>query len=261
VELTSILGLIFVALAVGLIIVFATAGRVRTGRTLREIQAFTRLRKALGLAVESGMRMHVSLGRGDLTGLEAGSALMGLAMQERMARAASVSDRPPVATSGSGSIGILSRDTFAAAYRSLGAESQFDPNSGRVVGLTPFSYAAGALPVIHDEQVSANLIAGHIGSEVALLNEAAERSGSLTVAGTDDITGQAVLYGTAQEPLIGEELYAGGAYLGAGPVHEASLRAQDVLRILVIALILLASLIYLLGLDQAIANLAQGLVP
>lgn len=55
---------------------------------------------------------------------------------------------------------------------------------------------------------------GNFGSEAALINEAAERSGSLTLAGTDTIPGQAVLYATAQEPLIGEEVFAGGNILG-----------------------------------------------
>ena len=182
-------------------------------------------------------------------------------MQDRVARAASISDRPPITTTGNGSLGILARDTFSGAYRSLGAEAQFDPTSGRVVGLTPLSYAAGTLPVIHDEQVSANLVAGHVGSEIALLTEAAERSGSLTVAGTDDITGQAVLYATATEPLIGEEVFAGGAYLGAGPMHESSLRAQDMLRIFVIILILLASLLNFTGLDSQFLNLLPGVSP
>ena len=47
---------------------------------------------------------------------------------------------------------------------------------------------------------------------------------------TDNIPGQAILYATAHEPLIGEELYAGGAYIDAGPMHVSSLQAQDVVR-------------------------------
>jgi hypothetical protein len=37
-------------------------------------------------------------------------------------------------------------------------------------------------------------------------------------------------------------MYAGGAYLGAGPMHEASLHAQDVFRWVIAGLIILFAL-------------------
>jgi hypothetical protein len=43
--------------------------------------------------------------------------------------------------------------------------------------------------------------------------------------------------------LIGEELYAVGAYLKTGPIHIASLRAQDLLRWVIILAILLGSIL------------------
>jgi hypothetical protein len=258
VNITNIFGFVFVVLTVGLVIILAVAGRNRPGRHLREIPAFSRLRRTVGLAVEAGTRLHVSLGRGEIIGVEAASALVGLSMQERIARAASVSDRPPISTTGNGAIGVLSRDTFATTYRAMGVSDQFDPVSARVVGLTPFAYAAGVIPVVHDENITSHLILGHVGSEAALINEAAERTGSLVVAGTDHLPGQAVLYAAAQEPLIGEEVFAGGAYLGAGPTHESSLRTQDILRMVVIAFILVALVLQILGLDQILLGLFPG---
>jgi hypothetical protein len=260
-NLTGIVGLVFVLLFFGLIIVLAAITRNRPGFYLREISAFTRLRKAVGLAVEAGTRLHISVGNGPLTGLQGASSLMGLNILGRIARAASISDRPPVATSGDGSLTILAQDTLRGSYDALGAEGQYEHTSGRLAGLTPFSYAAGTLPVIHDEQISANVLIGYFGSEVALINDAAEQSASLTIAGTDSLPGQAVMYATAQEPLIGEEVFAGGAYLGSGVIHEASLRSQDMLRILVILIIVATAVLRLLGLDGAIRDMLTGLMP
>jgi hypothetical protein len=260
-NLTGIVGLVFVLLFFALIIVTALAGRNRPGFHLREIPAFARLRKAVGLAVEAGTRLHISLGNGPLTGLQGASTLMGLNVLGRIARAASISDRPPVATSGDGSITILTQDTLRGAYQALGAEGQYEHTSGRLTGLTPFSYAAGTMPVIYDEQISANVLIGHFGSEVALINDAAEQSDSLTIAGTDSLPGQAVLYATAHEPLIGEEVFAGGAYLGSGTIHEASLRTQDLLRILVVLFIIASAALTLLGLDVVITDTLAGFLP
>ena len=103
------------------------------------------------------------------------------------------------------------------------------------------------MPVIRDGQVSANVMAGHFGSEAILITDAGERAGSVTIAGTDSITGQAVLYAAAHEPLIGEEVFAGGAYLNAGPLHLASLRAQDVFRWVMIVVILVGAFARFVG--------------
>jgi hypothetical protein len=168
-------------------------------------------------------------------------------MLQRIARAASISDKPPVATSGEATQAILSQDTLSSAYSMIGAGDQYDPASGQLSGVTPFSYAAGALPVIYDQEVSINVLAGSFGSEVALITDAAERKGITSLAGSDNLPAQAILYATAEEPLIGEELYAGGAYLQAGPVHLASLRAQDILRWVLTGAILLLSAAKLVG--------------
>jgi len=87
---------------------------------------------------------------------------------------------------------------------------------------------------------------GNFGVEAALLADAAERANIFTLAASDNLATQAVLYASTQEPLIGEELYAAGAYMDAGPVHAASLTVQDILRWLIIIAILVGALVQLL---------------
>ena len=208
--------------------------------SFRDIPAFTRLRQAVALVVEDGSRLHVSLGRGALTTQHSASALAGLALLRQSARLTSAGDQPPVATSGDALLTILSQDTLRGAAISTG-QVAFDPTNGRLTGLTPFSYAAGAVPVIRDEKVSANVLMGNFGVEVALLSDAAEHTNEFVLAGSDDLTAQAVIYANAQEPLIGEEVYAAGAYLESGLLHGASLTVQDILRWLIIAAILIGA--------------------
>jgi hypothetical protein len=241
------LGLAFILLCLGLTLFYLYSGRKLTKLNLRDIPAFSHFRREVDLAVEAGKRLHVSIGRGNINDLQGGAAFIGLTVLDRCARAASNSDRPPVTTSGDGVLTILSQDTLQSTYRSLGSEQRYDPTNARLTGLNPMAYAAGAIPTIHDEHINANFFAGHIGSEIALLTEASERSRSLSVAGTDSIPAQAVLFATADEPLLGEELYAAGVYLGAGPAHSASLRMQDVLRWVLVAAIVIGAIFKLLG--------------
>ena len=88
---------------------------------------------------------------------------------------------------------------------------------------------------------------GNFGVEAALLTDAAERQSTFMLAGSDNLTAQAVIYASAQEPLIGEEVFAAGAYVESNHMHTASLTVQDILRWLVIAAILIGSLLTLAG--------------
>jgi hypothetical protein len=181
-------------------------------------------------------------------------------MLQKMISSASTGDRPPVVTTGEPSLAILAQDTIKSAYQEIGLIDQYRPTYSQLTGLTPFSYAAGAIPIVRDQKSATSILIGSFGMEVALLTDGCERSGNKSLAGTDDITAQAILFATADEPLIGEELYAGGAYVEAGPMHIASLRAQDLIRWLLVGVVIVGMLIHLLGLDQTIANLIEGLL-
>ena len=172
-------------------------------------------------------------------------AFVGLSVLGRIARSTVASDRPPVATCGESTLTILSQETLHGASNFMGAD--YDPLHGQLTGLTAYAYAVGATSLVHDEGMGANLLLGSFGTEVALIAEAGDRTDSLTLAGTDNLTGQAVLYATAQEPLIGEETYAGGAYLGVGGMHQASLIAQDILRWVIILALLVGAVLKLVG--------------
>jgi len=241
----NILGFFVVLIFFGLMIAVAILIRQKEAPKLREIAAFKRLGRAIGLAVEAGSRLHVSLGRGQMLSRQSAIGFVGLSILDRIGRSTSISDRPPIATSGEGTLGILTQDSQRVTAKYLGVES--DPTRGRITGVTPYSYAAGTLSFIEEEEIGANLLIGSFGNEVALITDAAERKEGMTLGGTDNLAGQAVLFAAAQEPLIGEESYAGGAYLGAGRMHIASLYVQDIFRWVLIGFILLGALLKLFG--------------
>ena len=238
---------LIVFLVAAVLLLAFTFLRRKSSAVFRKIEAYERLKHAVGQAVEDGTRLHVSIGRGNLFTARGGSALAGLAMLRHLSERTSLSDQPPIVTSGDASLAILSQDTLQSGYRAAGAEDQYRFTTGRLTGLTPFAFAAGTIPVIRDENVSANVIIGDLGPEAALLADAADGKGTDLIAASDNLSAQAVLYASSQEPLIGEELFAAGAYLGAGASHEASLQAQDVLRWLVILAVIGGAVLKFLG--------------
>ena len=220
--------------------------REKLARSLRPIAAFQHLQRAIGLAVEDGKRLHVSLGKSDILSPNSASSLVGLSTLERIAQLSMISDRPPIATSGQGNLSVLSQDTLRAGYRTSNALDQYDPDRGRLAGPTSLSYTAAAITIIHDENISAHLLVGSFGPEVGLLTEAIDQDNAFSLAASDSLPAQAVLYATAQEPLIGEELFAIPGYLQTNPIHIASLLTQDVLRWVLIVSILVGCVLKIL---------------
>ncbi len=236
-----------VVLAAALLILLSRLQR-KSRPKLRTIPAFTRLYRAIGLSVEDGTRLLIGLGNTSLLTGNAGAPLAGLAMLRRLAERTSLSDRPPIAVAGEAPLALLAQDTLESGYREAGAGEYYQPTTGRVVGLTPFSAAAGTMPIFRDEAVSAAVFMGHFGVEAGLLAAAAERENALAVGSSDDLTAQAVWFASAPETLIGEELFAASAYIGGSPSQTASLTVQDVLRWIIIAALVGGAALKLLGL-------------
>ncbi len=238
--------LIFLFLSI--LVIFFTVLDKKRAYLLRELAAFQRLRRAIGLAVEDGKRIHVTLGRGMLLSENFGSALIGLGVLKRLMRVALISDHPPIATSGEGSLMLLAQDGIRGAYRRLGETPENLSRKASLVGATPISYAVGSQMAIHDERVAVDLVLGHLGSEAALICDASHQQGNLCIAGSDDLTAQAIFAAAASYPLFGEEVFGAVAYMDGEAVQRASLKTQDVARWLVVLFLVLASFLKLIGL-------------
>jgi hypothetical protein len=237
---------------------FAFINQDSAKRRFRKISAYDKVNQEINISVEDGSQLHISLGRGGITGPESASALAGLSILKQVVEKSSMCDYPPVASTGNAVISILAQDTILDSSKAIGVSDLGKKTSGELVGVTPFSYAVGTLTTIRDKNVSANIHAGWFGNEVVWLTTAGERQSSPTIAGAAQLPAQAVIYASASDPVIGEELFAGGAYLGGGRMHQASVSAQDIFRWIIIVLILGSVLLNFLGIDTVIEAILAG---
>jgi hypothetical protein len=242
----GVLGLFVLIVFIGLMLGFLIFGK-RWPVSFRSLKGYEALNIELERAVEAGERVHLSLGTGGVIGSEFAPAMAGLTILARLASSTAMSDKPVIASTSDGAMSILAQDTLASSYRKAGAYASYAFTSGRMIGPTPFSYASAIPNLLDTEEISVHLMSGSFGSEGGLTADFGRREGAFVLAGTDDVQSQALLYATADYPLIGEEVFAGGAYLKMGPIHEASLRTQDVIRFVVIGLILLGTILKTIG--------------
>ncbi|MEN4042217.1 MAG: hypothetical protein ROW52_08350 [Anaerolineaceae bacterium] len=242
-----IIGLALLLSSAGLMVWFSIPARHRPTRSLRSLTALRETLRAIGLSVEDGKRIHVSIGKASIISPNNASGLVGLNTAERIAQFSMVSDRPPVISSGDGSLAVLSQDTLRSAYRAANVLDLYNPNQGRLTGPTPFSYVAGTMPLMRAEGVSTNLLIGSFGPEAGLLLDSASQGKTFTLAGSEALDAQAVIYALADECLIGEEFFAAPAYLQGTPMQVSSLHVQDVLRWVLAGVLLVGAILKLIS--------------
>jgi len=246
--ITGIIGLLLVILGVVLMIGFAFVARRGFRPPMRPISGYEALATQVGQAVESGGRVHISLGQGSINSADTSATLAGLAMLDYVADASSISDLSPIATTGDATTLPAMSDTIRRAYARKEVPEKFESISARLVSLDPYSMAGGTTSLIVDDDVRANVLVGSFGAEMTLPAEAGQRRRIPQVAGSSQLDGQAVAYAMADHSLIGEEMFVSRAYLGRDPWAIAALATQDVLRWIAIAAILVGSVLAAVGL-------------
>lgn len=246
-SLEQVLGLAVVVIFAILIIIFSSK-KIRTQypAVFRKIDAINRLKRAIGMAVEDGSRLHVSLGSAQLTDPSNASAFIGLSTLHRIGQLTSTSDLPPISTSGSGGLLVLSQDILKRISAETNMQAFYDPNHATMPGPTPFSYAVGTMEAVNNRGVNGNVLVGNFGTEAGLLCEMLDKA-KVSVTGSDSITAQSIFFAATPDTLLGEELFALPAYLAAGAAHQASLRAQDIFRIVAGVALAAGALLKVLG--------------
>lgn len=229
-ETQLVLLLFFIAFLPAL---YLSGRRVQEGNfpNLRPILAFNALRGVTARAIEAGRAVHVSLGLGGIIGDTTADSLAGLSALEYLADQSAAAGVPPIVTVSDPTLLPLAQSVI---HRPLGTDQKEEATKAawhvRWIAPEPAAYAAGVMGVLEGEEVDANVMIGSFGDEYLLMGEAANRRKITHIGGTSDPNVLPFIFATADQTLIGEDMYAAGAYLAKKPWHIGSLLAQDFLR-------------------------------
>ena len=214
------------------------------------IPAFGSLANEVGRVAEEGATIHVALGSGGLldeNGLTSIAALQGLSALMELSAAY---DTPPFITTGDPTLFLIAHNQLRDAYARLGNLRNFRSELVRYTAPSPMLYAAMAATLSFDEPVGTTIILGTFDQEASLLTDAAVTEGEKLFGGATSAVGLATLYSDVGRDhlAMGEEMFAGGAGVTDRSAFWASLSAENLLRWLVVAGILVAAGASLLGL-------------
>jgi hypothetical protein len=243
---TAIVLALLVAMAV-LMWWFTRQARETKHFPFRPIAAFQALQGLLGRAAESGKRVHFTLGSAGIGGVHTVAVTAGLDVFRYVADQGAAFGFSPVVTVADPTTMLLAQDVLYRAYRQAGLTSSYRSTDVQLIAPDATAFAVGAQDVINDETVTANVMTGHLGEEYLLMGEPGAQRRITQVVGSDDVGVQPLAVATANRALLGEELFAAGAYLARRPEHLASLRLQDVLRVGIVVAIVIGVVLRTLG--------------
>ena len=212
----------------------------------RSIPAFRILNNMIGRSVEEGKALHISQGAGSLIGRQSALDFTALVMLGNLSRLSLKADKPTICTSGDGSLIILSRDVLRQAYRNSVRTGMNLVFMARLTGATPAAYITGTMTTLLDEPVAGSILIGNFDS-LAVLMTGLPFSDHASLAAADTLSAQAALYTCSDESLLGEEVFAAGAYSGPDRSQTAGLITQDTMRWMIIGLGIVYIVLSLLG--------------
>jgi hypothetical protein len=227
---------------------------------LRDIPAYSALPLVVGEAIEANRPVHLSLGSAGIGGPTTLLALASAELAYQMAQRTSIGAVPPIVTVSDPSALPLAQDTLRRAYRSRDMLDRYRASSVQwyPAGGRSLAFAAALTSVLGSDNVAGNVLAGSFGPELALISDAAIRRDQHLIATSDQVEGQAVALAMADQPLLGEDVFAAGAYLGQTASQVAGLVTQDVLRWLLILFIFIPTQLAIIGELRELAENAQG---
>ncbi len=222
-------------------------GRRGSAVAVRSLPAFRDLRNRIQDMAETGGTIHVAVGSGALDGQDSVISLGGLQTLEGIADATVAYGVPLLVTVGDPTLLVVCQDVLRRAHERRGLSGFYDPARVRYVAPSPPAYAAGAAYELSVEDASVSVLAGVFGAEASLIADAGSRRGLPQLAALANTQAIGALYGATDHLAVGEELFAAGAQMTEDRPQLVSLLVQDVLRVNLVVVTIIAAALALLG--------------
>jgi hypothetical protein len=144
-------------------------------------------------------------------------------------------------------------ETFRTAYLEAGKPEAWDPERIRYqAGQSP--YVTASLGFFQRQRPAATVMMGCFYYESVVLGAGADAVGAMQISGCAKASQLPFLIATCDYVLLGEELFAAGAEISGDVEQLAILRAEDWLKLGIIALLIIGSILATTG-SNAVINL------
>ncbi|MDA8130530.1 MAG: hypothetical protein M0011_03385 [Elusimicrobia bacterium] len=233
-------------LLIVIVVVFfmAVSHAKRKGLFIRRIAGLDAIDEAIGRATEMGKPIYYCPGIGTMSTIStiASTFILG-EVSKKVAQYDSYIKVPhydPI-------VMTVCKEVVKQSYLEAGRPDSYREDLNYFVSADQFSYAASVDGMISREKPAACFFMGYFMAESLLLAEVGATTGAIQIAGTD-IEHQLPFFFTACDyTLIGEELYAAGAYLSKEPMLMSALKVQDFGKLVVMLAVFFGAIVLAAG--------------
>ena len=235
--------LLFLILLFGGILQFSTRHALRGGDVfLRTIPGVKAVEEAVGRSTEMGKPVLYVPGIQDMDQVETVAGVVILGHVSKMTARYETPLNVPVARS---IVLKAAQEACKESYLVEGRSDIYNENMVHYVTDDQFAYAAGVNGIMNREKPAACLYMGKFYAESLLLAETGNSIGAIQIAGTASQSQIPFFVTACDYTLIGEEFFAASAYLSQKPDLLGIIRGQDIIKLVMIAMIILGTLLRL----------------
>ncbi len=205
---------------------------------LRRIPGLDAVDEAIGRATELGKPILFLTGAQDMG---APSTLAAAVILGRVSKRVAMYETDLIVPHRNPIVMAVCQEITKQAYLEAGKPDAYKEDSNFFITEDQFSYTAAVDGIMLRQKPAANFFMGYYYAESLLLTETGASTGAIQIAGTDADHQLPFFVTTCDYTLIGEELYAASAYLSREPVQVGTLRAQDLGKAVILAVLVLGA--------------------
>ena len=218
---------------------------------LRKIAGIDALDEAIGRGVEMGRPIFYLTGRGSLVDFNhptiSISTLSATMILGQVAKKIAKFEAKLIVPHTDVMVMSVCQEITKQAYIVEGKPDSYRDDINFYLTDDQFAYTAAVDGLMTREKPSACIYMGYYYAEALLLAETGAEQGAIQIAGTDAEFQMPFFVAACDYTLIGEELYAAGAYLSKDPLQTATLRGQDIGKAFILIMILGLTILVTLG--------------
>jgi len=214
---------------------------------IRRIAGLEAMEEAVGRATELGTPVFYVPGRTEINTSGAAQTMAGLEILSHVASLTAKYNTDLITGISAPNVQPVAEEIVRQAYLNAGKADAVKPEMVQFLSNEQFAFAAACLRIMNREHVGAAIMVGEFQAETMMLVEAAAQTGAITICGTSRAIQIPFFVAAADYTLIGEEMFAGGAYLSKDRVKLGGIAALDVGKIIGTIMILVGAIMVTMG--------------
>lgn len=223
-----------------IIVLYTTLRRRRSGYKVREIAGLRAVDDAIGRATEMARPVLYTPGWGG--DIQRPTTIASMNILSHVAEKTAAYDCRLVYPTHDPVIMAVAQEVVGQSYARVGFPDRYRGDDVTYVSSSQFGYAAAVDGLISRLQPASIFLLGTFEAESLILAETGNSIKAIQIAGTDSTIQLSFFIVACDYTLIGEEVFAASGYLSGDESILASVRAQDIMKVIIAAFLIVAVL-------------------